>query len=316
MAIVHRVLSPVVQVRQEESITLLLMFLYSFLAMTAYTIIKPLATGTFIAVVGAENLPVMVLVAGPVIAVIMQIYTAGISRLPQRWVIQVTQAGVVVLLIGFSVIFRVGQGLISVSAIYVFRLILGVLLLSQFWTLANDIYDPRQAKRFFGFIGGGSALGGLTASFLVQQTIETIGLNNLLLVSAVLVVGCMAIATAVVNRTQNVTFDEITSGGKKTGVRGTEALRMLRESKHLQVIAIVIGLASMGAALVETQLNLAVEEFAGAGETGGIATLLATVQLYTSLAGFVIQVLLTSAIHRRLGIGVGICCLLLWVGRR
>ena len=88
MAIVHRVLSPVVQVRQEESITLLLMFLYSFLAMTAYTIIKPLATGTFIAVVGAENLPIMVLVAGPVIAVIMQVYTAGISRLPQRWVIQ------------------------------------------------------------------------------------------------------------------------------------------------------------------------------------------------------------------------------------
>ena len=314
MAIVHRVLSPVVQVRQEESITLLLMFLYSFLAMTAYTIIKPLATGTFIAVVGAENLPIMVLVAGPVIAVIMQVYTAGISRLPQRWVIQVTQLGVVALLIGFSVIFRVGQGLISVSAIYLFRLILGVLLLSQFWTLANDIYDPRQAKRFFGFIGGGSALGGLTASFLVQQTIETIGFNNLLLVSAALVTGCMAIATIVVNRTQNLTFNEITSGGKETGVKGTEALRMLRESKHLQVIAIVIGLASMGAALVETQLNLAVEEFAGAGETGGIATLLATVQLYTSLAGFVIQVLLTSAIHRRLGIGVALLLLPISLG--
>ena len=37
MAIVHRLLSPVVQVREEESTTLLLMFLYSFLAMTAYT---------------------------------------------------------------------------------------------------------------------------------------------------------------------------------------------------------------------------------------------------------------------------------------
>ena len=36
MAIVHRLLSPLVQVRKEESTTLLLMFLYSFLAMTAY----------------------------------------------------------------------------------------------------------------------------------------------------------------------------------------------------------------------------------------------------------------------------------------
>ena len=39
-------------------------------------------------------------------------------------------------------------------------LMLGILLISQFWTLANDIYDPRQAKRLFGFIGGGASLGG------------------------------------------------------------------------------------------------------------------------------------------------------------
>ena len=43
-------------------------------------------------------------------------------------------------------------------------LILGILLISQFWTLANDIYDPRQAKRLFGFIGGGSSLGGAGAA--------------------------------------------------------------------------------------------------------------------------------------------------------
>ena len=45
MASVHRLLAPVVQVREEESRTLLLMFLYSFLAMTAYNILKPLAAG-------------------------------------------------------------------------------------------------------------------------------------------------------------------------------------------------------------------------------------------------------------------------------
>ena len=165
MAAVHRLLSPVVQVREEKSTTLLLMFLYSFLAMTAYNILKPLATGTFIAVHGAENLPIMILVAGPLIAVIMQGYTAVAARLPQRWVIQITQAGIVALLVAFSVIFRVGDGWWSAIGVYLFRLILGVLLISQFWTLANDVYDPRQAKRFFGFIGGGAALGGLTASF-------------------------------------------------------------------------------------------------------------------------------------------------------
>ena len=163
MAIVHRLLSPLVEVREEESTTLLLMALYSFLAMTAYNILKPLATATFIDVHTAENLPIMILAAGPVIGVIMQAYTALIARLPQRWVIQITQAGIVAVLIAFSVIFRVGAGWWSAIGIYLFRLILGVLLISQFWTLANNVYDPRQAKRFFGFIGGGAALGGLTA---------------------------------------------------------------------------------------------------------------------------------------------------------
>ena len=45
-------------------------------------------------------------------------------------------------------------------------MILSILLISQFWTLANDVYDPRQAKRIFGFIGGGASLGGATGAGL------------------------------------------------------------------------------------------------------------------------------------------------------
>jgi hypothetical protein len=41
------------------------MFCYSFLAMTAYNIVEPLAGGVFIAEFGAQNLPFMILVAGP-----------------------------------------------------------------------------------------------------------------------------------------------------------------------------------------------------------------------------------------------------------
>ena len=263
---------------------------------------------------GAENLPIMLLAAGPVIAVIMQLYIAVIARLPQRWVIQVTQAGIVALLIMFSVIFRVGENGVSASGVYLFRLILGLLLISQFWTLANDVYDPRQAKRFFGFIGAGAALGGLTASFLVQQTVERVGFNNLLLVSAVLIVGCMAVVTAVLARSKHVGLKEIASAGEEKGVAWNEAWRLLRDSKHLQVIASVIALASMGASLIEMQLNLAAEEFAGAGETEGISALLATVQLYTSFAGFVVQIWLTSVIHRYLGIGVALLLLPISLG--
>ena len=310
MAVVHRLLSPIVQVREEESTTVVLMFLYSFLAMTAYNILKPLASATFIDVWGAENLPYMVLAAGPLIMVIMQVYTTVIARLPQRWVIQVTQVGIVTLLIGFSVIFRVGQGGVSASAVYLFRLILGVLLISQFWTLANDIYNPREGKRFFGFIGAGASLGGLIASFLVQQTVEWVGFNNLLLVSAVLVAGCTVIVTVILNRSKDVALKDIASAGEEKGVAWNEAWRMLRESKHLQIIATVIALAAMGAALIDQQLSMAADEAAGEGEGAAerISALLATVQLYTSTASLIIQLWLSPESTGISGSVLRCCC--------
>ena len=257
-----------------------------------------------------------ILAAGPVIGVIMQAYTAVIARLPQRWVIQITQAGIVAVLIAFSVIFRVGAGWWSAIGIYLFRLILGVLLISQFWTLANNVYDPRQAKRFFGFIGGGAALGGLTASFLVQLMVELVGFDNLLLVSAGLLVGCTAIVTAVLTRSKGVGLKDIASAAEEKGVPWNEALRMLRESKHLQTIAIVIALAAMGAALIDMQLNMAADEAAGEGEGAAerISALLATVQIYTSIVAFFIQIWLVARIHRYLGIGVALLLLPISLG--
>ena len=307
MSLIPRILSPIVEVREEEGRGLVLMFVYSFLAMTSYNIVKPLATGKFISDIGAENLPYVLLVAGFLIGGVMQVYTRGISRLPQRWIIPVTQMGMVVLLLVFWALFRAGQDWASIG-VYFFRLILGLLLISQFWTLANDVYDPRQAKRLFGFIGGGASLGGLTGSAILAFTVQRVGPNNLLLLSAALLMMCTGIVVAVL-RSEKPELKTIATAGEEKGVGGREALRMLRESKHLQVISMVIGFAAMGASIIETQLNLAAEAFEGREAEGAITALLGTVQLYTSAVGFVIQVWLTSKIHRYLGIGFALLLL-------
>ena len=71
------------------------------------------------------------------------------------------------MLVVFWFLFQTDATWVSV-AFYVAGLILGVLLISQFWTLANVVYDPRQAKRLFGFIGGGAPLGGIAGSALAS----------------------------------------------------------------------------------------------------------------------------------------------------
>ncbi len=306
--LLQRLLQPIVEVSERESVTLVLMFAYSFLAMTAYTILKPITRSQFIASLGAENIPYMPLLAGVAIGVIMQAYSRGAGLLPPKWVIPVAQGVMAALLVFFWFSFQTGHWTVA-AGFYLFGLIMGILLISQFWTLANEIYDPRQAKRLFGFIGAGASLGGIAGSSILRFTVNAVGTNNLLLVSAAILIVCAFIVTAVQGRVGALLLASIAETGEERGVGGSEAIRMLQRSRHLQVIALVIAFGAIGANLIEQQLNMAAEAFKGRNEVDGLTAFLGTVQLYTSMAGFFIQIFVTSRIHRFLGIGFALLIL-------
>ena len=307
MPFVQRLLKPIVEVRERESGTVLLMFLYSFLAMTSYTMLKPATRSTFISSLGAERLPYVLLVAGFLIAFIMHGYSKVVAALPRRLVIPAAQTALAALMIGFYAAFQSGQAWASVG-FYLFGLMLGILLISQFWTLANDIFDPRQAKRVFGFIGGGSSLGGIVGSVVAARA-ETIGTYNLLLIAAVTLALCVALVVAVLRRERGAELKGVTKTGEEVGVGAGEAIGLLRRSRHLQIISLVIAFAAIGAGVIEQQLNMAAEAAQGRDATDALTAFLAQVQLYTSALGFVIQVWLTSYIQRHLGIGFALMIL-------
>ena len=306
MALLRRALRPIVDLQDSETGTALLMFLYSFLAMTSYNILKPLTRSQFIRNLGADNLPWVLLAAGVLIGFIMQGYSKGVSLLPRKWVIPVTQAMMAGLLVAFWVAFQTGSDWVAV-AFYFYGLILGVLLISQFWTLANEVYDPRQAKRIFGFVGGGASLGGIMGSYILTSLVGVLGPTNLLLVSAAILGLCALIVTSILGRERQLELAHVTATGEEAGVSGSEAIKLLANSKHLQIIALVIGFAAIGAAIIEQQLNMAAAQFATQGTD--LEKILGSVQLWLSIIGFTIQIWLTSRIHRLLGIGFALLIL-------
>src|SRR3954469_3682076 len=301
----QRLLSPIVEVRKEESLTAFMMFAYSFLAMTAYNAIKPLTRSKFIASLGADNLPYVLLAAGFIIGILMAAYAFMMSKLPRRWGLAIAQGGMAAVLLVFWFLFQTNQPWVPV-AFYVLGLILGVLLISQFWTLANVVYDPRQAKRLFGFIGGGAPLGGVAGNALALYAPQ-IGSTNLILPAAGLLVLCAVLVAAIMRR-ENVDAD-VAGAKEEKGVRLIEAIDLLRQSKHLQIIALVISFASIGAAIIEQQLNMAAAAERGPGGADSITSFLASVGLWMSAIGFIVQVWLTSKIHRYLGIGFALMIL-------
>ncbi len=304
-SLLYRLLGSTTSIRPEEAAPVALMFAYSFLAMTSYNIVKPLTRSQFIAALGSDNLPYVLFVAGMLIGVVMHLYTTAIRRLPPRHVIPVTQAVIIGLLVLFWGLLQTGAGWVTV-AFYFFGLILGILLISQFWTLANDIFDARQAKRLFGFIGGGASLGGALGAGITAFVVEEVGSEQLVLVSAATLAGCTGIVLLLLRRhhVEHPGFD-----APEAGVGGREALRLLSESRPLQVLALTVGCAAAGAAVVDQQLNMAAEAMRGDGGGDSIAALLAEVTAYLSLGGFVVQVALISRIHRSAGIGVALLML-------
>ena len=93
---------------------------------------------------------------------------------------------------------------------------------------------------------------------------------------------------------------------KETGVTLKRAVQLLQQSKQVQIIALVIGFGSLGAAIVDQQLNMAAE---GMGGEDSIGKFLAQIRFYVSAAALVIQVWVTPRIHRYLGIGFALLML-------
>ena len=302
----QRILAPIVELREDEDLTAVLMFAYSFLAMAGYNVVKPATRSQFIESLGANNIPYVQLVSGLIMGFVIQGYTSLMRFLPRRWVFAATQVVMVGLLLMFWTLFKTGESWVPV-AFYMWGVLAGSLLISQFWSLANDIYDARQAKRIFGFIGGGASLGGIIGSGIAGQYAKRIGTNNLLLVAAVLLGLCGVIVSTIAKRETTGAAEAATPKEKEKGMSPREAVSLLINSKHFQVIALVISFAAIGAGIVEQQVNMAVAE-AIPGKDGRTA-LLANIIFYSSIAGFIIQMTLTSRVHRLLGIGFALLLL-------
>ena len=286
------------------------MFAYSFLAMSAWNIVRPVTRSKFIDALGADNLPYVQLAAGVLIGVLMHFYTSAIRRLPRRHVIPVTQSAIIALLVVFSVLLRTGAVWVTV-AFYFVGLILGLLLISQFWTLANDLYDARQAKRLFGFIGAGSSLGGALGAQVTATVVQQVGSDNLLLVAAAILGVCVVIVRAI---------ERPPRGRRRRGLRRRGARRRRRRG-HSPAARVAAPQGHRARRRLRRRRGL---DHRTAAEHGGRSQPRrrgrrrnrgvpgAGQRADVAIAGFVVQVALTSRIHRSMGLAFAL--LLLPVG--
>jgi AAA family ATP:ADP antiporter len=69
-------------------------------------------------------------------------------------------------------------------AFYLWLGIFNVLVVSNFWSFANDLYTEDQGKRLFAVIGVGASIGAIVGAFVPHLLHRLLGIHALMLVAA------------------------------------------------------------------------------------------------------------------------------------
>nr|NIW79005.1 hypothetical protein [Calditrichia bacterium] len=185
-------------IRPGEGSRALLMFLYIFSVISSLLILKPMRNSLFLTNFGAENLPYVFILVAVFAAVISTIYSRFAKRIRLHLLIRSALLFIISNLIIFWLLLYFDyQGGWFIYAFYVWVAIFAVITTSQFWTLANYVFNAREAKRLFGFVGAGAISGGIFGGYLTNYLAPLIGTNHLIFICIGLLTLCLIISQVV-----------------------------------------------------------------------------------------------------------------------
>ncbi|HVH41131.1 MAG TPA: Npt1/Npt2 family nucleotide transporter [Labilithrix sp.] len=190
----ERALGIVTEVKAGEGITALLLTLNVFLLLTAYYVIKPVREGLILAMnSGAEYKSYL----SAAIAISLLVAVPAYARVASRVAKNKLVVGVTLFFAAHLAVFWMLSKLPAAEknlgfVFFVWVGIFNMMVVAQFWAFANDLYSQEQGKRLFALVGIGASLGAALGAYVTNFLQHTLGLGvyELLIVSALLLVGC------------------------------------------------------------------------------------------------------------------------------
>jgi len=311
---ITRLIQPIVQIKREEWRKVILMFLYFALTIATLYILKPVRNSIFLAAHGAASLRYAYVGEGLFLILITFAYVGLSKLLTQRNVLfTVTTAFFLSNIIAFWWLFRAGHVEWLAYFFYIWVAAYSITIVTQFWTLANDVFNPQEAKRLFGFIISGGSLGGVLGGLATRYMAERVGTENLLLVGAGLLALCMVLIHMIGISEPSAHEEEKTAQkrvSQNARLRDKSTWKLFIGSRYFLLIAAIISFSKVSSALIDNQFNSVVEH--AIVETNARTAFFGGFLAVLNGVSFLIQLVVASRILRSLGVGISL--LLLPVG--
>ncbi len=128
-------------------------------------------------------------------------------------------------------------------AVYIHLAVLGPILVSGFWSVVNERFDPRAARRTFGLIGAGASVGGLVGGLLVER----LSVHPSRVIAILPVIAALQLLHAW--RVHALAAGETRAPAQR--VPAGAALQVLRGSPQLRRLALLVFVAAVAAAALD-----------------------------------------------------------------
>src|SRR4051812_42374881 len=150
---------------------------------------KAVRDGLFLSHFPAADLPKVIASAALISVFFGLVFARLLSRFgPLRLVPAAFAVGALLHVVEFALLQTGGDVLrpLVITGVYLHLVAFGAILLSGFWSVANEVFDPRAAKREFGRITGAGTVGGICGGVLAERGAALFSGESLLLLLAFL----------------------------------------------------------------------------------------------------------------------------------
>jgi AAA family ATP:ADP antiporter len=304
-----RFLSIFTDVRAGEGIGAIMLASTLFLLLASYYLLKTTREALILAEGGAAVKSYASAGQALLMLLVVPAYGWFASRVSRTKMLGWTTAFFISHLVLFYMVGNAGAQ-VGVS-FYVWLGIFNVFVVALYWGLANDIYSENQGKRLFPIVGVGASAGAWAGSHWAGELFNKAGAYGMMLVAAVILIFCVALAYA-------ISLREGVAGrarpAEKTKPLGREGgFKLVLTNRYLLLVAMMLVILNLVNSVGEYILGKLVVDHAQAAIASGgagshtlkelIASTYGDFFSWVNLLGLLFQLFLVSRIFKLIGVG-------------
>lgn len=313
-------------IKKKEAPFAILMFVYFFLVITNFWILKPLKKAAFVGFYKESGLTILsnTFNASQVelIAKIANMFVAMVAVIAFSWLArrfirqQLTLIFSLFFLVcyaGFSLVLDNPKDF-AVWSFYLFGDLFSTLMVATFFVFLNDSVNPDSAKRLYGLVGLGGVLGGAFGSITVKTLVKSSVVSSIAWmwicfgITVIIAIVALFAGKYVPLSAKNSKIEPITSDNikKKQDNPAVAGAKLVFRSPYLFAIVSIVALYEIVSTLMDFQFTATILHFVS---KENLSDAFSTAFVYMNVTAFIVQLFLTSFIMKKFGLTVALIIL-------